>query len=327
MLEEILSKIAEKGNKLGLSETSKRSLSALARDPHGIERIAAPSMLASTLNISIDEANQSLLELHGKQLLCEPSSSPPRLYLDLERLGLTDQERELLIRRRTPYENCGAPHSERAMASLATFFDDTEGPIYVALEVTAPEIFSHLADRASREVPTTFLMPRKNSVPNHRRQHYDEVRQRWVKMIRDSDAKFRKNVEIRITEVPYTDLFTSALSKEKARFDLRFLDTGTTRDGDILEVQKNTSLYYVIRHRYEDALVRSCPLWKIWWGRAACHWGNKLILPGLLLLIGILLVETATPYAAVGSIISLGLLVNLLSRYIGFDKWRAPNLF
>ena len=54
---------------LGLPENAKQALLMLAQDPHGIEQEAVVSMVASNLNIPLEEASQVLLELYGGGLL------------------------------------------------------------------------------------------------------------------------------------------------------------------------------------------------------------------------------------------------------------------
>ena len=327
MQDDLLGKIAAVTKELGVSELAKGAMISLACDPHGIERIAAPSMLASSLDVTIDKANEAIVELLAKSLVREKDGNPPRLEVDYSHLGLDDQEIITLRSRRTVFVNHGAPHSEAAMKSLDRFFRESVSPIFVALEVTSPSIFKGLKERAKSGRLTTYLMPRKRDLPAHRRTHYAEMKKSWVRYFLSEESDVRKNTELRVTEIPFRDLYTSALSNDLARFDLHFLDSGTTRDGDILEVKRGTTLYEAIEARYAEAVERSCPLWRVWWWKALAFWFKRTILPFLLLGIGLIFASHTSPYAAVTSTIALGLLVNLIFKNTGLDSWYRRPLF
>lgn len=320
MEQEVLDKVATAANKFGVSELAIRVLVSLARDPHGIERTAAPSMLASSLGETVERTNEGIVELLAKSLVRENGETPPRLEVDLLNLGLNAEEILALKSRKNVFVNYGAPHSDAAMESLEQLFSETDGPIFVALEATSPSIFKGLKARAKSGRKTIFLMPRKRDIPDQRQTHYAEMKSSWVSFFLQEESAVRQNTELRVTEIPYKDLYTSALSTNVARFDVHFLDSGTTRDGEILEIVQGTTLYEAISARYAEALVRSCPLWRVWWGKALGVWIKRLILPILLLVIGLALASSTNPYAAVSATVSLGLFVNLIYKLTGLDS-------
>lgn len=170
-------------------------------------------------------------------------------------------------------------------------------------------------------------MPRKTDIPSERGNHYEDTISEWISFIRNEKPAVRKNTELRITEIPFKDLYTSAISKALARFDVHFLDSGTTRDGDILEVKVGTTLYDAIAARYTEALSKSCPLWRLWWWRALRVWGAKVIVPVFLLGAGIALASSANPYLAAAAVIFLGLLVNWLYVRFRLETWFRQTLF
>lgn len=321
-------KVAIAARGLGASENATKALLALARDPHGIERGSAPSMLASNLHISLQDANDVIIELLAKRMIVEDCQIPPRLVADLARLGLNSEESITLKSRPTIFVNRGAPHSTAAMESLDKFFRETVGPIIVALEITAPSVFREFNARAKSGRRTIFLMPRKKDVSDQRQIHYEEIMTSWVTLFRQSESFVQKNTELRITEVPFKDLYTSALSAELARFDIHYLDAQTTRAGDIIEVKAGTTLYESIYARYAEALARSCPLWRIWCWKAAGFWFKRLLaLPLALLGVGLTLASHTSPYAAVGSTVALGLVVNFIFHHIGLNTWSGKTPF
>jgi hypothetical protein len=324
---ELLSKMRSIAAESGLSGKDVEVLLELARDAHGLERNAATAMIASQVGISLDEANQCILALYGARFVFEQPGDPPRIMVDFERFGLNAADCEVIRRRRAPFENYGQPHSDQAMRSLQALFDQSQGPIYLALEVTDPEVFPRLEPRAISGKRTIFLMPRKTHVQDYRKLHYKEITARWVRTLKEGPAAMRSNVELRVTEKPFPDLYTSAIAQEMARFDVYLSDSRSTRDGVIIQVTPNTSLYNLIQARYEESLTMSCPLWRVWPLKAAWFWSKRLLLPAFLLVLGIALVKYTNPYAAVISTIALGLLVNLISEKTNIGKWAKPTLF
>ncbi len=328
-VDEAMAKLTSSIKELALSEKAEQALLMFAQDPHGIERDAAASIVASSLDIPLDEANRVILEIFGKHLFVENNGNPPHVLANYHKLGIGDQARALLVQRRIPFENHGAPHSGRSMGGLVDFFDESMNKIYVGLEVTDPIIFSRLQDRAEAGRKTIFLIPRRRDLPTSKQRHYREILWSWVTTIREGPPSLKRNVEIRVTDIPFKDLYTSALTKERARFDIRFLNSSTTRDGSIIEVNSETSLYLAIQQRYQEALRRSYPLWRLWWYKAAYHWLRRLAFPVILVVIGFFLASYANnnPYAAVGSAFAIGLLVNMASQWVRIDKWMHPELF
>jgi len=327
MQDELLIKIETAAKGAGASDLAISAVVSLAHDPHGIERIAAPSMLASSLDVTIERANEAIVELLAKNLVHEIDGTPARLEAKLSQLGLDSQEIITLKSRRTVFVNHGAPHSDAAMESLDRFFTETVGTIFIALEVTSPLVFRRLKDRAKSGRLTVFLMPRKRHLPRQRQTHHAEIEASWVKFLLGEESDVRKNTELRVTEIPFRDLYTSAFSSDSARFDVHFLDSGTTRDGDIIEVKRGTTLYEAIAARYAEATERSCPLWRIWWWKALVFWFKRMILPFLLLGIGLLLASSTDPKAAVASTVVLGLLANLIFKHTGMDRWYRKIFF
>ncbi|TKB26065.1 hypothetical protein FCL47_09955 [Desulfopila sp. IMCC35006] len=323
---DLTDKIEHVSKSAGLSEIGTRAAKALARDPHGIEREAAPSMLASLLDISLKDASDAVIELLTKKVVHEKTKTT-RLEVDLSLLGLTSEQIDTLRIHQTVFENHGAPHSNKAMHSLSKLFEKTDGTLYIGLEVTPPSIFKDLKARAKARKQTVFLMPRKRDVSTQRQLHYSEVLKEWKDFFRTEEVAVRKNTELRITEIPFKDLYTSALSSDVARFDVHFLDSSSTRKGDIIEVKNKTSLYESISARYKEALARSCPLWSIWWWKAMAIWFKCLLLPLFLIVLGLILASYTNPYAAVVSTIVLGTLVNIITKHLGILNWRPEALF
>jgi hypothetical protein len=63
----IMAKLRQNAGNLGLGLRATEALATLARDPHGIDCDAATSLIASGLDVSRDEAKDTIIELqkHG----------------------------------------------------------------------------------------------------------------------------------------------------------------------------------------------------------------------------------------------------------------------
>jgi hypothetical protein len=325
-LERVLAKLRDKAAELHLTPRAAEALYAIARDAYGIECEAAPSLIASALDIPRDEAKDVIIELQAHGVLVVSGSESPRYYADYGRLEVDEAEQATLMARRTPFVDQGAPHSSTAMAGLEDFLRERRGPVYVALEVTDPEIFRRfLRSRAAFGRRTVFLMPPKRELPEVRQRHYDETLKRWVQELRDGPADLRRSVDFRITATAFPDLYTSALSEDRARFDVRFLDSGTTRDGRIIEAKQGTSLYHTIGERYAGAVSHSSSLWRVWPVRATGQWfSRQALLPSLFVLA---LALSSFSYRSVAAGLAIGILANLLTRRLGVGYWSRPGLF
>jgi hypothetical protein len=147
---------------LRLSDQAGQTLFLLAQDPHGIEREACPSMVASSQDISMEAANSAIIELLGRELLRQDGPNEEgRLLANYEALQVDHETRELLIRRRKPFDDQGAPHSKQAMKGLDEFFEKGGDHIFLGLEVTSHSVFRRLESRAKAGRRTTFLIPKK----------------------------------------------------------------------------------------------------------------------------------------------------------------------
>ncbi len=315
-------------SELQLSADAAMALTEIALDPHGIEKNAAAGLVASILDISLERANQALIELFGKNLLVTTESDGEmRLFANYNLLGVDETTRKQLIARQEIFENMKEAHSKASMKSLNDFFYKTEETIYMGCEVTSHHTFPRLEARAESGRKTIFLMPRKRDVSEQRQTHYAEVMSEWVLFLKSGPASLRKNVRIKITSRPYPQLYTSGLSSETARFNLYFLSAKTTRQGSLLQIKNGTSLYQLVYQNYYEAVMSSCPLWRVWFFEALWHWIKKLILPITLIVIGGILTKLQNPIAIAISAIAIGLVKDILWNSIGKRWWNPITLF
>lgn len=171
-------------------------------------------------------------------------------------LNLDNALIEQLQHKEPPFKILGHPHDKEAMDSLEQFFLEENGPIYVATEISDPEAFRGLETRSKSGRKTTFLMPQKKQCTNH--ENYNIILAEWVNFI-NANSKVRKNIKILINRREHHEIYTSALSKSSARFDIFNLESPSTREGIIIKVENGNSLYKLIEERYRDALSSSTP--------------------------------------------------------------------
>jgi hypothetical protein len=214
------------------------------------------------------------------------------------------------------------------MRGLERFFVESLGPIYIAIEITDPAIFSKLLEaRCRKHRSTTFFIPKKTLLDPRRQRHYEDILERWIQAFKDGPPGIKNLVDFRITKKAFEDLYTSSLSDESARFDVRFLGSGTTRDGRMLEVKKGTSLYVTIRERYSVALSSSLPHWRVWPFRAIWDWALQNLMTGVLLMLAVVMSKLTGPIPALVAAFATKVLVSRVADSIGMAQWYQPKLF
>lgn len=323
-----LKKLSESISRYQLSQDASNTLYEIALDPHGIEKTAAAGLVASLLDISLERSNQALIELLAKKLLISNDNEKEiRIFANYELLKIDDITHRHLLERQEVFEDTKESHSKDSMKSLDEFFDLSTDTIYLGCEITSHHTFRRLANRASENRHTVFLMPREKHLPPARHTHYNEVMDEWVKFINDGPKYLRKFIRIKITDRPFPQLYTSGLSKDKARFNLYFLNTRTTRRGSLLQVKQGTSLYQLIFDNYQEAIKASSPYWKLWSLEALAYGLSKLLLPLALITIGTILTKLANPISIAFSAIVLGIVVNIIWDNWGAKSWTQIKLF
>jgi hypothetical protein len=263
----------------GLDEFESRVLEELGVDAHGLDRLAAPGFIASLTNRPMEESSDAIISLLGRGLLVavDDAAGVSRLFVNYAALGIDDETRLALLAKPASFTTLGSPHSERAMETLAALLREERGPIYLGIEVTSRKVFKELDARASEGRKTIFLLPRKQDVRSELGVHYDEVIRDWIAHLKDGASYLRRNIELRVTQQPFPYLFTSALTSSRVRLDVFSYEAGTTRQGEIIETQRGSSLYDLAFAQFREAHRDSRPLRQVWPGKwllavAASYW-------------------------------------------------------
>lgn len=321
-------KVLSTGEKYGLTLVQQQALLFFARERYALELNGAPSLLASDLCMSIADANDCLLALLGTALIRQVPGAPPRLEADFAKLGLSSDEKEELQTTRPTFDNYGPPHSEGGMESLRNFFERESGTIYLGLEATSHKVFPFLSQRARNGLRTVFLMPKRKDVQSEKQNHYDEVLEDWLKFLKNGDKTLRDNVEILLTAKSFPDIYTTALSSKMGRLNAREMSAKNTRAGIILEANAESSIYQLLRSRYEYAITGAHAPWRYRPRRALIFWLRRLLVPIMLLIVGLTLAKiTNNPFWVAISGMLLGLLVELTGNSIGAEQWFKSKLF
>lgn len=241
-------------------------LKEIALDPHGLEMISAPSVLASLVCRPLQDCNTAIVNLSSQQFLTQVTDDGRSwLVANYQKLGIDEETRHQLLHRASPFKTLGAPHSPNALHTLDSLFLEKE-PIYLGLEITSHRVFRHLEERARNQLLTVFLLPKKSALQVERHRHYDEVLQEWMDFINKGSADVKKFTRIRNTNVAMPHLYTSSLTADHVRFDMYLFKEGerTTRTGVMVEAQHGSSLYEVVYREYCDAVYSSLPIFSLW---------------------------------------------------------------
>jgi len=304
-----------------LSDGAKKLLKELALDPHGMPRSSAQAMVAPFIASTNASSAEVLLELYGKQLICEDcSESEPRIQANYSALGLNDVQRLALLSPTNNFNVIGRPHSPEAMNALHQFFAEDD-IIYLLLGVTSPEVFDALDSRAIARRHTVFLFPAKRFIPSHLLPHYQEVLTAWIHRLRDGPRYLRDHVVLRLATAPSSNIFTTALSASVARININRIASPSTRTGTMVTVDRTSTLYQLFLERVRAALRSSRPLFHLSPWRSVGHYFARAAWPVTLAAIGIACATFTNVASAVISTVAIGMFAIWLSDVLQVKRW------
>lgn len=245
-----------------LADNERRALAFIASQPDGLLETHIASALSTHLSLREDESLRIMLRLRSDELIgCRQVGSERRYEATIDGYSLTDGVLKLVRTDAvaTPLE---MPNSTRAMLTLAEVFLETKGTLYIGMEVSTPEVFPQLTERAGRGYKTVFLMPRKRHVPELKHIPYEECIEKWRRYLRSLPRSQGDSVSLRVTNHAYRPIYTSALSSDMARITLYSYDAGTTRGGQMISASEGSSLYHLVESQFAHALDESVPLFR-----------------------------------------------------------------
>lgn len=273
-------------SRLELSENARSLLLALCEDAHGYEWSIAPSLAASYVKPQTnDSAAAAIGELLASDLVAVTSvGSERRLRANTDALNLGPCDRDSLAASGPVLDSQGQPHSPGAMQGLEMFLDATQGIVYLGVEVTSHHVFEQaLLARAASGRRTILFMPRRTDVSAIKRLAYADELNGWIAFVRQAPASLRNNLRIRITSVPFRDLYTTAISRDNARVNVRSYANPSTRAGQMLVAPRGTTLHDLLASRYAEALRQSVAIGSLWLLEFLFDWARRVALPVLVL--------------------------------------------
>ncbi|SIO34544.1 hypothetical protein [Fibrobacter sp. UWB11] len=138
------------------------------------------------------------------------------------------------------YEEIGGPHSPEGMKTLEEFFVENTEKITILVDVTSVVAFKKLCYRIDHDLLTEVILPPENEINIERRDNYKKVKKEWIEFYKSHKKDcFTLLQSTVINKAVRTTLF----SKEKARINIRKLSARSTRDGNIIVVGNDNTLY------------------------------------------------------------------------------------
>ena len=269
---------------VGLTGGEAEILRYLAREPLGIPEDGFGSILASRTHMTPSECTAAAVRLATRNFITlrKEEDGDARYFANMAALPLDCAALDGLARiaRGDALLVLGAPHGERAMRTLSEVFLNERRPIFLALDITGHEVFKEkLEERARRGLRTTFMAPAKRAIPEHLRKHWEDIFYAWAQYLSGSSRELRRNVALLLTPKYYRHLSTSLATEDFVRFDVYWTDDDTTRNGEIVQASKSTSLYDLVRAQYEDAYATADPFWRADPGRWALAKLTRWVVP------------------------------------------------
>lgn len=310
-----------------LSPHAQTILIRIAKDPHGILRNSASAIVAPMIYGKNSDADIALRELYGRQLILEKiTDNQPRIVANYDLLGISKKDIDQLTSPLVQFEVIGQPHSPEGMSTLRQFFEDPL-EIYIPLSITAHTAFDCLDERAKAGKKTVFLFPAKKHVSDPLQSHYSEVLNGWIQFINDGPRYRRTNIQLRIVNIQFWDVYTCALSASTARINLNHSSSLSTRDGTIIRIGCESSLYAMFRERIQSVFDTSRPIFRINKGPWCVYVFTRAAWPITLAAIGVICAAATNVFAGVVSSIAVGLLRVWISDTIQVKNWSSRELF
>ena len=177
------------------------------------------------------------------------------------------------------FEEIGGPHSQKGMATLNDFLIEHKEKVTILIDVTSVESFTNLSKRLERGLITEVILPPMSEINEERRKNYKHVRSDWIRFYKEHK---KENFILLQSTVVNKAVRTTLFSEEKARINIRKMSALSTRDGCIVAVEKDNTLYKQFENEIKiqqytaDFCFDANPIKWIW---------NKILKSWLLILI------------------------------------------
>lgn len=327
-MNEIEDKIKKIIDGLDLNECESTVLQEIAIDPCGLPINTAYSMIIKCTGILDDVENQKIItELLSRKYIHTKTDNELEYFVpDYKKIGIpSDLCKQIHNLNKVGFNIIGHPHSGKGMQTLNDLFFQEKDRIYISLGVTNVNVFkTMLENRIKYMYYTTFYYPK----PNQNKDINKKERLEWEKYLNNLPKDQKKYVEFKIVNKNYDFVYTTALSKGKARFNFRELDKDlSTRKGTIIEINSNNSGYKILDNIYADLNSNSYPDFFISPFLFIKYFTLKNILTIMILILSLVLLFIKTPLTQYVLGLFSGVITKLIFNLIERKQWAIKKLF
>jgi hypothetical protein len=312
-----------------LSRPETEALISLAYDPDGLPRDSIASIISPVVSLSLEEAQIVAMDLVSKDLLITEDGTGPRLVVNYALLQIPTALVESLRHRKT-YEELGHPTGPRSTTTLEHIFDTERGRIFLVLGVTSHRAFRRLADRADRGWETILVLPNKKHVPAGQEDHWKQIVSEWKSFLRGGKRSLRHSTRVLVATNSIPHLFTTGLTKNCVRFNVRPTSDESTRLGEMVQAQAGSTLYEMVYQQYCQIIASSVPLGRVWpfdWLKYYLKHRSLWILLAALAVPAFYFNASANPLAVGVTTFALGILAAAVWEYMRQIKWPPTELY
>lgn len=281
-------------------------------NPDGIDAASLQSIICDQLNIDKDRAQKIINELLMDKLL---------QILNINNIARYQATENQNFRWPETFIEIGPPQSIQSMESLNKTISTYPDEIIIIVDATSPKVFGSLEDRLRQKLKTIVVFPPVEEIEYERRENYKNMLKEW-KVLYKNFKNFKTLVLLKSTIVNKS-IRTSMLTKQFARINIRNVNDKTTRNGLIIEVNSNNTLYNQFSTEINRHIEYATPFFTL---NPLAFFHRVLLLPIVtiaLLVLGIIFIQSDHDILLFISCISCGVIGNMVySKYENIKKHR-----
>jgi len=272
----------------------------IKENPDGIERASIISIINDQLHISEESANKYLMDLIVKNKIILISDNSFERFQSVDNQS---KERQLDIK------IIGAPQSSNATFVLNQTLISYPNDLILIVDVTHPKAFKEIEKRIQSKLKTTVLLPSKKEIGKERYEYYEEVIKEWKQLYKRN--KSYNSLSLLKSTLINGGIKTTMFTDEFARINVRNVIPTTTRNGIIIEVDKDNTLYTQYLENLKKQLKTSLPFFTL---NPIKYLQKTILIPLIMLclIIGAILFYNNTTWLAVISSVFCGILGNII---------------
>lgn len=220
----------------------------------GIETTALKNIIIEHYGLTLQQIDNYIDTLIADEELLIQYSTEKKI----KKYVVTEEQNRTL---KSSFENLGAPQSNNALQSLLHLINTEKKNIIIVSDATSPTTYQGLQNRINNNLSTTILLPPKKEIPNEKHPQYTKIMKEWRKFYKEN--RNNKFLTILISRSINPSIRTGLLTTDYARINIRELDPQTTRNGNIIKVNSNTTLYYQFNSIVKKQTKKARKLWAL----------------------------------------------------------------